>query len=254
MIAAARALLRGCGWAAAATLVAGSSWALGQGPERVEGGGSFTDAPILRPGTYSDTIRIREKLFYAVELEVGERLRFELEAKGDPAGPSEPTGTLLLNVYNPVRAEYTNNEIQSFTGTNTPTISIKGLRVGSTRDLDDFWAQPGTYYVSVRFYKLLLPNERGPLFKREYPAKVTVEVAGHAVSPSPSPTPTVASPTATVASPTASDDAAETAPRPSDDDSSSYPSFVSVAALAFLVGTIGSFLFTAGRAVARSGR
>lgn len=254
-----RGLLSGCTWAAALTVAAAGFVAVPQvtargAAPRVEGGGSFTDAPVLQPGTYADTIRIREKLFYAVDLALGQRLRFALEAKGDPAGPSEPTGTLLLNVYNPVRAEYTTNEIQSFTGTNDPTIRIRGPRVGSSQDLDDFWAQPGTYYVSIRFYKLLSPNERGPLFKREYPTKISVEVAGRAISPSPSPTATAASPTETVASPAASDDAEEAVPPapPADDDSPPYPSFISVSALAFLVGVVGSFLVTAGRAVARS--
>jgi len=34
----------------------------------VEGGGSFTDAPVVPQRTYSDTIRLTEELLYGVEL------------------------------------------------------------------------------------------------------------------------------------------------------------------------------------------
>jgi hypothetical protein len=250
-----RPLARGCARAAAATVLAGGLLLLGHpgavGAPPVEGGGSFTDAPILEPGAYSDTIRMREKLFYAVDLQAGERLRFELRAKGERTGPSEPTGTLLLNVYNPVRAEYVINKVKSFTGANKATIKMRGPRVGSTKGLDDFWAQPGTYYVSVRFYKLLAPNERSPVFRREYPTRIDVDITGQAVA-SPSPTPTAASPAPTDAATDASDDSEQAAPPAPPAEGDSYPSFLSVAVLAFLVGAVGSFLLTAGRALVRS--
>lgn len=45
----------------------------------VIGGSSFDDAPLLRAGTYNDTILPQETLFYAVALGAGQRLRVDAE-------------------------------------------------------------------------------------------------------------------------------------------------------------------------------
>ena len=54
----------------------------------VVGGSSFDDAPLLRAGTYNDTIVPQETLFYAVALGTGQRLRVDAEV--DLSGGSRP--------------------------------------------------------------------------------------------------------------------------------------------------------------------
>ena len=49
------------------------------GAAPVIGGDTFDDAPLLRPGTYNDTILPQETLFYAVALGTGQRLRVDAE-------------------------------------------------------------------------------------------------------------------------------------------------------------------------------
>ena len=50
----------------------------------VVGAGSFTDAPIIEPGTYRDTVLPEEYLYYGVRVGAGQRLRVTLNAGPDP--------------------------------------------------------------------------------------------------------------------------------------------------------------------------
>ena len=45
-----------------------------QAQSSVEGGGSFNDAPVVKPGRYTDTLRGSETLFYAVQVKRGQKL------------------------------------------------------------------------------------------------------------------------------------------------------------------------------------
>ncbi len=222
------------------------------GARRVEGGGSFTDAPVLKEGTYSDTIRLREELFYGIDLAQGQQLAVEVKAIGKPRGPLSPTATLQLQIFNPLRDADIDFDLVSFTGADTASARVKGKRVGSDKDPDSAYAQPGTYYVSLKFFTLLGKEKASDIAGEEYRTRIKLRVTGAAVSPSPTPTPTP-----TVATPTPSDsptEAAAPAPPPprTGGGSSSEPSFFSVSLVAFLVGAIGSFLLTAGRGLVRS--
>ncbi|MGH2697740.1 MAG: hypothetical protein ACRDJL_00895, partial [Actinomycetota bacterium] len=69
----------------------------------VEGGGSFTEAPLLEEGAYSDTIRLTEELFYAVELAQGQGLKVTAQILGQKAGPQDPALTGQLQIYSSLR-------------------------------------------------------------------------------------------------------------------------------------------------------
>ncbi|MGH3321929.1 MAG: vWA domain-containing protein [Streptosporangiaceae bacterium] len=49
------------------------------GGAKVVGGASYADAPTITPGTYTDTIRPGETLFYRVEVDWGQRLAYRVD-------------------------------------------------------------------------------------------------------------------------------------------------------------------------------
>jgi Ca-activated chloride channel family protein len=47
------------------------------------GGGSFNDAPLLKPGRYRDSLRPGEETYYAFDVKAGQRLHVSAEIPGD---------------------------------------------------------------------------------------------------------------------------------------------------------------------------
>lgn len=47
------------------------------------GGGSFNDAPLLKPGRYRDSLRPGEETYYAFDVKAGQRMRIAAEIPGD---------------------------------------------------------------------------------------------------------------------------------------------------------------------------
>ena len=176
----------------------------------VQGGGSFTEAPLVDEGNYSDTIRLTEELFYAVELERGQGLRVTAQLLGQNRGPSDPAVLGQLQIYNPSDAL--------------------------------FFSAPGTYYFSLRFYRNVGPDRGSPIRRREYKTRYKVNLTGVALEPSPSASPTE-EPSATEEpspDPAETEDPGGAAGGPSEPASDDTP-YVRVYLMTFLIGLILGF-------------
>ena len=219
----------------------------------VQGGGSFTEAPLLDEGNYSDTIRLTEELFYAVDLSEGQGMKITAQLLGERNGPQDPALLGQLQVYSTLRDRWPPNELESFDGVSkSPKWSIVTPEVGgdgdgSTSDAE-FFAQPGTYYFSLRLYRSVGLDRDSPVRRREIKTRLKVKITGIALDPSPTTSP---SPTPTEApSPeeTESEDPGSAA-GPNEPASSDTP-YVRVYLMTFLIGLLLGFGIVVGRAFA----
>jgi hypothetical protein len=64
--------------------------------QEVSGGTSFSDAPALEPGTYTDTIMTGETLTYRVRLEYGQHAEFDARFPTLPSGDVDRIRTSLM--------------------------------------------------------------------------------------------------------------------------------------------------------------
>jgi Ca-activated chloride channel homolog len=179
--------------------------AAAQDPTPVVGGGSFTDAPIIEPGTYRDTVLPEEYLYYGVRVGAGQRLRVTLNA-GLTSEELSDLGIAYVNVnlHGPDRVFFfdsTGPRGTSGQGSDpSDVITDPALPVSETRDsVANSWVGPGVYFLAI--YAVFVGS--GELTKAEIPVTFTVTLEGQAQteatptpSPSPSPSPT---PTATAA-------------------------------------------------------
>ena len=157
----------------------------------VVGGGSFNAAPVLQPGSYSDTVLPAEYIYYAVRVGAGQRLQLsghtdlshvELLQLGVPA--------VQMTIHSPTRMDvsgFSDGQAEanigsksgaSFTG---PTVQPSG-----DDDTDGPWTGPGVYFISVQ-----APYRGADIDppKAEIPFHFTIALEG-AVQPTPTPTPT----------------------------------------------------------------
>lgn len=75
------------------------------GPARaVEAGSSFNDAPLIEPGTYTESITSGETRYYRVRLGWGQRLAFRATT-AVPAGVGVAAGRLRIDLASPLRAD-----------------------------------------------------------------------------------------------------------------------------------------------------
>jgi hypothetical protein len=218
----------------------------------VQGGGSFTEAPLLEPGRYSDTIRLTEELFYGVELAEGQGLRVTSRLLGAKNGPLDRGVLGQLQVYNPLRERWPPHEFAYFDGVAdskkwsivTPEVGSEG---GELTSFEELFAQPGTYYFSLRLFRAVGPDRQSPLRRREFKSRLEVRTTGVASDPSPPPT-AEASPTPTETSPevTESEDPGGGAAGPNEPTSDDTP-YVRVYLMTFLVGLVLGFGIVVGR-------
>lgn len=104
----------------------------------VEGAPAPQQAPLLEPGTYSDTILADEARWYAVELEQGDVLTVDVTQPGITVG----YGLVVVEITDPA-FESVEREVSSLQRT-ASVIRLTGPQIGE--DPDDV---PGTYYLSV---------------------------------------------------------------------------------------------------------
>jgi hypothetical protein len=135
---------------ALAALVLALAWApAAQAQSSVEGGGSFNDAPVVKPGRYTDTLRGSETLFYAIELKRGQKLT----ATATVSGTTDTTYTVRLQIYSPAREgdAFDGEDSTSFTTTDdSVSLDVTGQTVGETGTTSDQYYQvSGTYYVGL---------------------------------------------------------------------------------------------------------
>ena len=219
----------------------------------VQGGGSFTDAPLLEQGNYSDTIRLTEELFYAVELAEGQSLKVTAQLLGERNGPLDRALTGQLQIYSSLRDRWSSNELEGFDGvSNSDKWSIETPRVGAEGpDFEpdvEFFAQPGTYYFSLKFFRIAGSNRASPARKREFKTRYKVKVVGTALDPSPTPTEEPTPPPSEEPSPkeTESEDPGGSASGPNEPASSDTP-YLRVYLMTFLIGLLVGFAVVVGR-------
>jgi hypothetical protein len=220
----------------------------------VEGGGSFTQAPLLDEGNYSDTIRLTEELFYAVELSEGQGMKVTAQLLGERNGPRDAALLGQLQVYSTLRDRWPPNELEGFDAiSNSSKWSIATPEVGGDGDGSssdaEFFSQPGTYYFSLRLYRSVGLERDSPVRRREFKTRLKVKVTGVALDPSPTPT-EEASPTPTEEpSPeeTESEDPGGSAAGPDEPASSDAP-YLRVYLMTFLIGLLVGFAVVVGRA------
>jgi hypothetical protein len=219
----------------------------------VQGGGSFTEAPLLDEGNFSDTIRLTEELFYAVELSEGQGMKVTAQLLGERNGPQDPALLGQLQVYSTLRDRWPPNELEGFDAvSNSPKWSIVTPEVGGDGDGSssdaEFFAQPGTYYFSLRLYRSVGLDRDSPVRRREIKSRLKVKIMGVALDPSPTPTEEVSPTTEDEPSPeeTESEDPGSAA-GPNEPISSDTP-YVRVYLMTFLIGLLLGFGIVVGRA------
>jgi hypothetical protein len=179
---------------ALAVLALTAAPAAAQGP--IAGGGSFNDAPVLKPGRYTDTLRGGEQLFYAVDLKPGQKL----DAGATIKGRTDSSYSVVLQIYNPVREEdvFDGEQTESYGQTDrSASLRVEGQRVGEDDGgtSDALYAEPGTYYVS------LAADDRGSNLEAEqFDTSLDLQVTGEVIAQA---TPTATAEPAKTAEPAA---------------------------------------------------
>lgn len=161
----------------------------------VVGGGSFNTAPLLRPGTYSDTILPAEGTYYRVEMQNGQRLKVTatFDTSGFETDSTRPgfvpgISNLLYDVklYTPLRQPvlFDRSRTAGDPGSATRVSVRSALALGYEQILDgtytdEEFAGPGTYYIRLASNDLL-DSFKNPV---EIPTEISVRVTG---TPAPS--------------------------------------------------------------------
>ena len=207
----------------------------------VKGGGSFTEAPTLEPGGYSDSIRMSEELFYAVELAEGQALKVSAKLLGQSNVGFDSFGIAQLQVYNFLRDRWPTNAIEGFDGaSDSAKWSLRTAEVGDELGPDaQFFAQPGAYYFSLRFTRNVGTERESPIFKREFKSRFNVKIIGQPVAPSPTPTESTEPPPTETPNPGAAAPPSDTAGSESDTP------YLRVYLMTFLIGLLVGFAIVA---------
>lgn len=135
---------------------------------RVVGGSSFTNAPLLTPGSFADAPAVGESIFYKIALAPGQRLRATVTAPSDRDGwdlTSTETVTVASLIYTPSRVPLTKqsgvlqgDNRQKLT-TRSPQVRVRnreiphGTIVGTEGDplaKASYASVAGEYYLSVQ--------------------------------------------------------------------------------------------------------
>ena len=153
----------------------------------VTGSGSLNEAPVIEPGTYSDTILPGEVLFYGVKVEEGERIALQARSSLTGSRFRQLVALLRFSALGPLREPLGFDAQADVRHLGEPASFEAGPAAEATSDP---YLGPGTWYVSVHAFG---STER----KAEIPFEFALERAGEAGSsatttPTPTPTPTPA--------------------------------------------------------------
>jgi len=221
-----------------------------QRAQPVEGGGSFNDAPIVGPGTYRDTIRPSERLFYAIEVLPGQKLNARAVIEGTLSTDDSPIRS-EMRMHGPSRDEIPGQLSIHQVWSRDSKLRLTGDKVDED---EQFFTEPGLYYVA-----LALGSGR----RTEFDVELKFTLKGTAVEPEQTPTesPTPAESPTPEDEPTEeptpeeterrSGDSGTAGPPPSDDEELPVGVFVGF----FVAGALGGSaieLFRGGRARARA--
>jgi len=173
-----------------------ATWAFGTTPALaapVDGGGSFDDAPLLRAGSYSDTILPQETLFYAVALGEGQRLRVNADvdlsggSQGE-RGDADALGGFGLTLYGPLRerlpAAYVGAPFRGGRELQSDGDTRRGPRVTGAAAADrrktagtGEWTGPGIYTFTATISAI--HGDTGAVV--EFPLRLQITIEGRAV-------------------------------------------------------------------------
>jgi Ca-activated chloride channel homolog len=187
-----------------ALLPAAAARAQGSDRKPAVGGGSYNDAPLLEPGSYRDTIRPGERVFYAFEVKAGQRLHVRAVIPGD-GGRIPGADIFALGIETPLREVELATAAEDLTGrgtfvttTDTP-IEYRTAPAPTFAASDDpvrfeEYRGPGTYFVSL---DLQTSNPEPLPIEHEVEFDVSVEGTPQAEptperTPAPTATPTAA--------------------------------------------------------------
>jgi hypothetical protein len=161
------------------------------------GGGSFLTAPVIETGEYSDTLLPAERLYYAVKLEAGQRLRVGAELDVDAGKYDDYASGFSLGVQTPLREVDVLGAVdEDITGNSSVTtdfderleyVTPPVLSRSAAFDEVGVYRGPGTWYVSL----FLTTTDDRPR-RIEFPVRLDVEVIGEP-QPETEPEPTPAS-------------------------------------------------------------
>jgi len=199
----------------------------------IVGGGSFNSAPVLEPGRYRDTILPAEYLYYAVEVQAGQYIRFTAQSDMTTDEVSNLVSFIKVNLHSPSRALVEDLAEGSIRAAEDPPTVVEGHIADSEEDTKTWgdWPGPGLYYIGL----LALWTGGGDPPRVEIPFHFDLEVVG---TPEPTPTP---EPTATPSpKPTAS-----AKPTPADEPREYGPTAMAAAGAGvagLLVGVIGGII------------
>jgi Ca-activated chloride channel family protein len=184
------------------------------------GGTSFTNAPLLAPGSYNDAPAVGESVFYKVRLEAGQRLLSTVAAPSDRDSwdlSNYETLTVATVLYSPSRVPQT-KQSAAMQGDNrvkitafSPQVRVRNREIahgslvtteGDARANASYASVAGDYYVSVQ-----VRSNNADLAGRVLPIRVNVAVDGRPAGQaqygsSTEPTPSASASPSTSSSPT----------------------------------------------------
>ncbi|NUS74504.1 MAG: VWA domain-containing protein [Corynebacteriales bacterium] len=146
------------------------------------GSGSYGDAPVLEDGTYTDTLRPGEEVFYRVPVDYGQRLASSLKLPRLTEENEAKLGSgtsVKYEIISPDRREVSQSgaDTSAYFGGDPQTLSNSTVPVQyNNRESDETklaaTTLPGYYYVWV----YMEPNVNDPYF--ELPINLEVDVQG----------------------------------------------------------------------------
>jgi len=125
------------------------------------GAPSFTGAPVLEPGTYTDSVLVSETLYYGVELDWGQQLTCEVEFRRSPAvnrALDNRNPTAKVSVHGPLHDEFFdssqiehNSELFNASRPVRVWSSAPPVRYQNRSGDPEVWSAslPGTYYCAA---------------------------------------------------------------------------------------------------------
>lgn len=159
---------------------------VGARAQAVSGGGGFADAPILRLGTFTDTLLPRETLFYAVRLRPGQRLKIRATVDLRPGskyvqGIPDALGGFALSLYTPLRQRLARDDYGATTGSDDLLTDADALDVPRVLSFTqaarratagEDWIGPGVYHLTAVISQIY--RDVGAIV--EFPLRLQIEI------------------------------------------------------------------------------
>lgn len=149
--------------------------AAAQDAQPIRGGGGFNDAPRLRPGSYTDSIRIGETLHYAVAVGEGQQVTARATAALVARDPAEAY-FLEGQLYSPLRSEVSPQDLVARQAQRNKSGPMNIELMSPTASAESE-VVPGLWYVTVELDRTEF-FRRPP--KRQFDLRLEIDVPGAA--------------------------------------------------------------------------